>query len=204
MVLVEVVRYVGVGTGLVGAFVTAPSETRLLLKDGLSALTTVRRFVLRHVPWYHRSATVHVSSIDGGVAFGGAHVAIHAEGWVWAPDGPVADQIDALRRRTDSLRESITQVRTEHSRRIDDVSTRLDASDAEHRAAITSLRRLHDEREKRGARIDAAGLPLIGLSIVLSGLPDQAVRQAPVSAILLAITAAALILTGVRLRDPAT
>lgn len=119
----------------------------------------------------------------------------YGEAWTELPDGPVEDQIDTLRRRTDSLRESISYVRTHHGELIRTVRQHLDESNTEHREAITALQKLHDEREVRDAQIDAGGLPLIGLGILLLGLPEQAVRQWLVWIALLALTTVMLTLT---------
>lgn len=86
-------------------------------------------------------------------------------------------------------------MRTHHGELIRPVRQHLDESNTEHREAIAALRKLLDEREVRDAQIDAGGLPLIGLGILLSGLPDQAVRQWWVWIPLLALTTVMLTLT---------
>jgi hypothetical protein len=68
---------------------------------------------------------------------------------------------------------------------------RIDQESAERQAtqqAVDAQRR-HDER--RSARIDARGLPLIGLGIVMTGIPDGLARWAWVG--LIFVVAAALL-----------
>src|SRR6516165_8027894 len=80
---------------------------------------------------------------------------------------------------------------TDNRNRHETVMARIDQESAERQAtqqAVDAQRR-HDER--RSARIDARGLPLIGLGIVMTGIPDGLARWAWVG--LIFVVAAALL-----------
>lgn len=96
--MVEAVRYVGVTVALIGTFITAPSGTKVLFRDGLAALRIARGWVARFIPWLRRSGTVQ--AVAAGMTWSGGNVTAHGEAWTQIPDGPVEDQIDALRQRT--------------------------------------------------------------------------------------------------------
>jgi hypothetical protein len=189
MTLVEMVRCIGVGIALVGAFVTAPEGTLVLVRRLRSAWF----WILRHLPGYHRSVTVYPKSGAATGSFG--NVAVTAHGSAWSPDAPLSEQIELLRKRTDQLSGRIEAVRNDLQGRVDEVRADLTAAVAEHRSTLAAV---HDElarRDKHAAEIDAAGLPLIGAGIVLLGLPDRWVGTVAGATILLSITGMIVLLT---------
>lgn len=103
------------------------------------------------------------------------------------PDTP-EQQIDWLRRRTDRLGERIEGVRKDAREALADVNARVDALRDEHSRAVSELRERQDEQAARDLHLNSLGLPLIGASIVLSGLPDAIAGQPVVATLLLLAT----------------
>jgi hypothetical protein len=173
VVLIGVVRFVGIGVALLGAFVTAPAGSQRLARDLLNTARRVGRTILRHLPWYHHSVSVHVPSIHGTAAMGLPTVTISASASVWSPNAPVAEQIERLRLRTDRLATELERLRDDHRKEVQDLRQQIEALQADHEHALAALRAELEGRERLAAQIDATGLPLIGLGIVLSGWPDR-------------------------------
>jgi hypothetical protein len=128
------------------------------------------------------------------------NLTVTAEGWTWIPDAPLPEQIERLRQRTEVLSDRINRVRQEYRQDLDALRASLNAAIAQHQQELDALRTLHQQRERQAAKFDAAGLPLIGVGIAMTGLPNQAVQFWWISGLLFAITAVVLISTFNRLR----
>jgi hypothetical protein len=201
--VVEAVRYVGVVVAVLGAFITAPSGTGLLVDDFAKGRRAVWQFVLRHIPWHHRPATLNLSGHAVGSTSVVGNATVMAEGWAWMPGAPPAEQIERLRQRSEILSDRINQVRQQYRKDLDALRADLTAALGQHQQQLDSLRALHTQRERQAATFDAAGLPLIGVGIAMTGLPNQAVQHWWISGLLFAITALVLIATINRLRGAA-
>jgi hypothetical protein len=100
------------------------------------------------------------------------HATITASGWVWAPNASPAHQAELLRERTEILDARISALRVDHAKILDQLRTDVSLRLTEHRDALTSLRHAHDAAEQQATKIDANGLPLIGVGILLTAWPD--------------------------------
>jgi hypothetical protein len=184
LALVEAVRYVGVAVAVFGALITARSGVRVVLDDVRRAIRTGRDFVLRHIPWYHLSVTIHPAPISASASMSG-NLTVTATGSAWPENGPMAEQIEVLRKRTERLATDLARLRTDNTEMISSLRAELNTAKAERSKAVAAIRQGLDRREQQAAQIDAGGLPLIAIGIVLLGLPDQAVKHWYVSVPLL-------------------
>lgn len=184
--LLATVRMAGVIVGVIGAGVTAPDAARAVWAAirGAGRRWWLR---LRALLRLQRSATVHPISLSARITLPGLTLSGDLEvGSPW-PDTP-EQQMDWLRRRTDRLGERIASVRKEGREALADLDRRVDALRDEHARDVRELRERQDEQEARDLRLNSLGLPLIGASIVLSGLPDAIARHPVVATLLLIAT----------------
>ena len=100
-------------------------------------------------------------------------VTLASSGRAWHPTAPVDERIEALRKHiTDvegHLNHTAEMLRQETSKRAEAIA-RLDTA---RKHDLAELRRLLDEKDRDTALIDARGLPVIGLGILLSGVPAE-------------------------------
>jgi hypothetical protein len=165
--LIAVNRWVGVAIALVGSVVVAPDGTRLLWR---SAWVWSLRQLGRLLPRRLFAWSLISGAGGGGISFDWPiPPTIPRE---WTPDAPVDERIEALRQHLTEIEarldEAIKRLRTETSSRkvaINELNRTLRAETAE-------LRRLVEERDRHAAVVDARGLPVIGIGIVLSGVPE--------------------------------
>ncbi|BCW66747.1 hypothetical protein NicSoilB4_15100 [Arthrobacter sp. NicSoilB4] len=92
---------------------------------------------------------------------------------MWGPDSPLEHRINILLGRVEGLKAALKEAKGELSGRLDVHSQKI----ADLRRAIDeaqlSLHNRIDINEEKAARIDAYGLPVIGLGIFLSGVPQE-------------------------------
>lgn len=177
MTLLLFYRYLGVLVAVCGAFLTSPDGTRRLLTGLWDDVLSARRWVARHLPWRRRGQE-GVLRVGPPPTFTMRAVAptFTTGDWGWSPDAPVDERVDWLYRqvaRIDGLVSTIREQTYEEIRRVRDEC--LSITDT-HRAMLEQIRTEHDRHRETSVRIDAASLPLIGLGIVLTGMPDQAMR----------------------------
>jgi hypothetical protein len=191
-VLFLVVRYAGVSLAVLGAFLSAPGGTRHLADRSISAL---RRMWQRLVPVriVHKQLSDSAVGFDAGLT---AHLELSASGAV-----SVGDRLDDLERRVRALAGSLDELRSELRHLRDVLSREIEPLRHEVRALGDAFN-THIDQE---TRIDARALPLIGVGVLPSGLPDQAMRHAWVQwALLAGIIAALVTYLSLRFRAAAT
>jgi hypothetical protein len=176
VLLSDVNRWVGVSMALVGAFVVAPSGTtelfesawRWLEKTGRQALSQLAR-LLRF-----RKQDVNVVAPSAGVmSSSNVSATLTAAGRVWNPTAPLDERIAALRQHIvdveGKVNEASQQLRQETSDRQRDLAKLQETLHTE----IAEIRRLIADEERQSVLIDARGLPVLALGILLSGIPDE-------------------------------
>ena len=94
-------------------------------------------------------------------------------GWKWDPYAPVDDRVDWLYRQVVRIDGLVSGVREELHDRITQVREELLSTTKSQQAMLDKLRAEHDYVRDVSTNIDAASLPLIGLGIVLTGVPDK-------------------------------
>jgi Zn-ribbon protein, possibly nucleic acid-binding len=164
-VLTQVNKFVGVFIALVGAFITAPDGARLVFRSSAAwARKQINRF--RKPP----TKTIQVSA--AGFAGITGTVTMTATGRVWDPNAPVDERIETLRSyisdvetRLSATINRVTEERAAREKAIEDLSRTLHAK-------VDELYQLLKEKEEQTAIIDGRGLPVIGVGILLTGIPE--------------------------------
>jgi hypothetical protein len=168
-------RWVGVGIALVGCLVVAPAGTGLLWHTAAGWTHQrghqLRGRLARVLPFLRRDATIRPNTVSAVAAVATATVTV--SGRVWTPSAPVDERIEALRQHI-----------AEVEGRLNEITSKLNAEREARERAVAELKqtlkeetaalcRQLEERERDSARIDARGLPVIGLGVLLSGVPDE-------------------------------
>lgn len=174
--LSDVNRWVGVGIAVVGAVVVAPSGTRLLVRSAWVWLrrqgARTRGQLARFLPFLRRDLNVQGVTASIGVGLGGVGT-LTVSGRAWHPTASVDERIEALHQHITEVEGRLNEVSQQLSQETSKRERALAELEAGLSAETAKLRRLLEEQEHRAARVDARGLPVIALGIVLSGIPDQ-------------------------------
>ena len=180
--LADWVRRVGVVAAVFGTAVAAPEGTARLWRWIASPLRwvwqKVRPWLARYLPFLRRNVTAYPKTAGGAAVMGA--FGIRATGFVWNPNASLEDQVKLLQ---DRLQEFHALIFTETEK----VRQEARAADAELRQTIEQqageFRALHEGHEaahmaarRQTARVDARGVVLLGLGIVMTGIPDGLAR----------------------------
>lgn len=196
MVLVEIVRVMGVALGLWGAILTVPGAATRVGRD----FATLGRKLWERISG-RRSANMHVGAARGTITAGTPIVI--GESRLPSPlEGDVSDQIEQLRQFANGLTGRISAVQCDLTGKINELKRSQRAAEAAHTATVVALKAERQRADQATLKINARGLPLIGLSILLSGLPDTWIGCPWVGWLLLAMAGLLSIVTIVRLRRP--
>ena len=168
----DVIRWVGVAVSVVGAIIAAPGGTRLVLSEGRawvgSSLVSIRS-KLSWLPFLRE--TRHLTAAIGGRS-GLSGPLVRTTHAAWDKEAPIAEKVEALHRHVDQLQLGLDQLREDASALRSSLAQQIASVDLELKGTIVGVTNRLDREAKEAARIDARGLPLIGLGIVLTGLPD--------------------------------
>jgi len=119
-----------------------------------------------------RPQIIQPIGIAGETAIG-APLIIVAQGWRWESGAAVEQKVELLRERTERLIEQVADLRPD----LHGAERRLEASIAALGDRIEETRTEIVEREERkdrqAASVDARGLPVLALGIILSTIPDE-------------------------------
>lgn len=174
--LVHVNSGVGVVVAVVGAVIAAPGGTKLLLGSlGQKAVAAVRRlceWVARLLPVLRKRRLIREAR-EGTVAGDTASLTVSApSGRLWIPSESVDKRIEALRTYLQAVEAKLAAVERLLDKETAARTGAVDRLDATLQRAIADLWRALAEQEHKTARVDARGLPVIAVGIVLSGLPE--------------------------------
>ena len=182
--LADWVRRVGVVAAVFGTAVAAPEGTarlwRWITGPVRWAWRKIRPGLARYLPFLRRSATAYPKAANGAAAVGTAGV--RATGFTWNPDAPLEDQVRLLRDRmiefhalifteTDKARQEAREGDAKLRQMIEQHAGELRALHEAHQAA-------HVVAQRQAARVDARGVVLLGLGVVMTGVPDGLARFA--------------------------
>lgn len=172
--LADITRYIGVSVAFVGAVVVSPAGTALLVRS-LAAQVRRRAEVVRGrlgkwIPWFRRTHTLEVHDAAHGHSAGS--LSLSGTGRGWQPDASPEEKIERLRQwfeelatRLQKTEQGIREERDARSQAISEVT-------AELRAVSETLQAEIAASETRSAMTDARALPVVGLGVVLSGIPE--------------------------------
>lgn len=157
------------------AVVVAPSGTRVLVRSAWVWLrrqgARTRGQLARFLPFLRRDLNVQGVTASIGVGLGVGTST--GSGRAWHPTASVDERIEALHQHMTEVEGQLNEVSQQLSQETSKRERALAELEAGLRAETAELCRLLEEQEHRAARVDARGLPVIALGIVLSGIPDQ-------------------------------
>ena len=192
------IRWTGVVVGLAGAMIVAPAGALVIIGEVVAACKrawkTIIRWLARWLPWLRKPVTGQGSLVLPPLSAGG-----HGDGSaeVTVSGGTLEAQVERLREDLSRLqavvRDNQRQARADHAA----LSARVEQVRAESRADHHALAARWEAEKRRDAQIDARGLPLIGLGIVLAGVPDGLARVSWIGGFFIAFSWALVIWLGV-------
>jgi hypothetical protein len=172
-VLSQVNSWVGVTAALVGAIVAAPSGVRLLLPELQAWLVSLRQRIRSWLPSRRSDQTLHVPFVGGTANVFLPRLTAEARGRVWSRTAPVDEQIETLREWINELVRRVARLEQDGRRELTNVRDELARVERSLASDVTSLRHRAERDTHESARIDARALPVMGVGVVLAGVPDQ-------------------------------
>jgi hypothetical protein len=184
------IRWVGVTLAIVGTVVAAPKGTLLIVSQTFNAGRWLSGLIRRTMARILRRRRQSVSGL-GGVAMAKMSGAgtLSAIGSVWSSSESVEQKIERLRGQIGEVRQAVNEARQEARQNHSALSARLDQEADALRAADKALTDRLEAEGRQAARIDARGVVLIGLSVVLTGIPDGLAAVAWVGWFVIAVAA---------------
>jgi hypothetical protein len=154
---------------MAGALVAAPDGASLIVRQAITDIRKALHWVSHPWQWRRRHITA-----EGGLRLSGAmHMSGDARAQVIRnPDTPVEEQLRRLWAAVDRLGHDAGQLKQDLKHVDDRLSAAIDRVSTDVSAARVAFNALLEERELKAAAIDARGLPLVGLGIVMTGVPD--------------------------------
>lgn len=90
----------------------------------------------------------------------------------WIPDAPVDERIESLHRQITQVEDRLNDVVDRLQQETSGRETAIADIDRTLKAETAELRRLLVQKDHEMARIDGRGLPLVGVGILLTGVPE--------------------------------
>jgi hypothetical protein len=177
--LADVLRVEGVVVALVASFLAAPYATRHLWERVKQRLGEARQLVgslakrlWRWLTGGARTVQVHPANM----AFEGEAVmpvtASLTTSWTVNADDELTLRVERLERRMGEVNERVTMLDEKVQAEATERRKAIDALIERFSEDVQSVRDKLAAREQDALRVDATALPVIGLGIVLSGIPD--------------------------------
>lgn len=191
----DVIRYVGVFVALAGAVIAAPGGARRLLGISGDWLRSEGRWLCRQIrrllPFRARHHPPLRTSAVGDAGAGGDVLDVDKMTRTWDANLPAWVKVERLHEQVEDIivrvRQIWKQMQAEDSR----IREELTSVVTELRDADRAIRLRLDQAERRAAQIDARGILLIGLGIVLTGIPTELAAWHPLGWIMIGLTGVA-------------
>jgi hypothetical protein len=172
----QLTRYVGAGIALIGAFVVSPTGAAQLFSPAITRTKRLSRSALdrfkRWTPWLpwpaRRPPQIVSGQVVGKITLSGS-VQVQVP---WDPSASIERKIELLDRRFEHLRQDVDLLTSQV--KDNDQAAKQALADAEQRltGAVNALGKRQDEAEERAAQVDARALPVVGIGVLLSTVPD--------------------------------
>src|ERR1017187_3107271 len=172
------IRRAGVLVAIIGTGAAAPDGVSFGSRWTRNKTRQATRWgwvrLARFLPRLRRSATVQGVTAHGSVRM--PPLSMQGNVLKWYPDASERTLVNLLHEQMVDAYKEIEKVRQEA--RADDEKLRRMVEDrvGELQASNRELRELLKAREHRSARVDSRGVLLIGLSIIMTGVPDGLAR----------------------------
>jgi hypothetical protein len=169
-VMADVINWVGVATGVIGALVVAPS--------GIPELFRLVGVGARRLLPNRRGQSVVAMA---GLAGAGAMVATGVVRIGISDDAPIETQVPQLVRAVNQLRADLDTARQGYSEEDDKLRQEIGRIEQDLRQTDGDIRQLIEAAERQEARFNARGLPLIMWSIPMTGPTNVLAENAGVA-----------------------
>lgn len=192
---VDAIRWVWVAVGVLGTVVAASNGAALIASRLLSWLRPVGRYLhclARMLRFRQPSAPVLTGS--GRFTATSQLTSTLTVTHLWDAGATIETKVTALHEEFKVLRQRINKLERDGDALERDLGSKINEVATECREKLTALQRRLDQERQEGARVDARGLPLIGISIILSGLPNGLARVAVVGWLFVASSGAVAVI----------
>jgi hypothetical protein len=177
--LADVLRVEGVVVALVASCLAAPSATRHMWEWFKQWLSKARPFVGSVTKRLRRWLTGGARTVqlhDAGIAVEGEAVtpitASVTTSWTVNANDDITLRVERLEHRMGEVNERVTMLDAKVQAEATDRHKAIGALSERFSEDVQSVRDRIAAREEDALRVDASALPVIGLGIVLSGIPD--------------------------------
>jgi hypothetical protein len=172
--LADVINWVGVAVGVLGAVIVAPSGFSELVQQ---VVAIVRRFFPSKPKHITGSGTATLGSLRA-----------RGYGYVGMPSG-LSDHelLNHLAQRVESLSKTLLEVQRQSDDRHDELRREISRIEAGGQRSEAEIRKLIHDTERQNARFNARGLPLIALGTVMTGPAGILAECTPVGWIFVAL-----------------
>jgi hypothetical protein len=183
--LADVINWVGVTVGVLGAVIVAPSGFSVLIQQVIAA---ARRFLPSKPQHHTTSASLAIPIRFGVEAYG--HVGI-------PPDLPDHELLYLLASRLDELSKTMLDVQKQFNDKHEQIRNELGRIEAGGQQSAAEIRDLIGQAELQSAQFNARGLPLIALGTLMTG-PASILAESDLFGCVLVAVAICLMIYGVR------
>lgn len=183
VILEGIIKWAGVAIGVAGVVLSSPDGTKQLAR---AIWTSIKKRFRRQ----RQEASASASFSGTGTI--GISSAVKAE-LGWTDNTSLDRRIDILKSLIDGLNQRLSDAELKIGSRLDGHDELIRRLRADLESAEQSLHKRIDTNEEKAARIDAMGLPVIGLGIFLSGVPGELASVPPLG---VGLTIASVLVTG--------
>jgi hypothetical protein len=168
----DLVRWVGVGIACLGAFAVSPAGAQLLIHQTTGAVNRATKQVLR---WLHlrRGDRATTGTLGTAVSVESAQPVGRSLTLGWNTGATTEEKVEHLRKQIAQLDRRTTEQHAALVESVRQVSVRLDMFAERVAGEAEELRVKLAEADRRKAETDARALPLVGLGVILSGIPQE-------------------------------
>jgi hypothetical protein len=162
------------GGAVIGTLVAAPDGTAWILRKVRGAVRWAWRkihvFLARYLPFLRRSSTVHGVAASAVARSGVTGTATVTPGW--DPDASPEAMIQRLHEQEVWVYAEFERARQEAREGDAELRQIIEQQTGKLRAAHQAHQAVHEVTQRQAARVDARGVILIGLGVVMTGVPD--------------------------------
>lgn len=175
------IRYVGVAVAVVGTGAAAPGGVNWLIRrfgeSRRSVVIRIRSWLAQVFPSFAKSVTVQVGTAMATATALPPEIVVRRG---WEEFAPMIAKIERLRLMLGDLNQELRRLEQRLDQEVVRVRTDMEEVLTEIRESIQRLSDHVYASERDSARADARGILLLGLGVVMTGIPDGLAHFPPV------------------------
>jgi hypothetical protein len=194
----DLIRWLGVAAVIMGIGISAPDAVRELVHELAEFVRAVWRWfieVLAHIcprlrpqpEFVPLSAQDHLTFSDSASA---------SVTRAWDDDWSDAQKIDNLRNNIMGLWSALDVANEGANTRHEELLARIQALDEQQEEVAAAIHARLDKERHRDVRIDARGLPVVGIGTIMTAIPDELAHFPVVGWIVVALCAGMMLIIG--------